>query len=1039
MVAPAAMFMPLTLKGLVIHPENALKFDFLMDTGNSHLQGPALTEEARKIMTYFLTALTMPEDDLWVNLSPYEHGKVIEKSFGNTLMGRDLLAADYVLKQLTASLIYPEDELGQKFWKEVYAKTGVSQSDIPIETVNKVWIVPSDAVVWENNGKVMIIRSKLKVMLEEDYVALSNQKDSAKSLSPDKDAALKNSHAPGQINASQRTTASQAVRTIVLPVLEKQVNEGEHFAQLRQMYQAMILATWYKKVLKESILSKVYADQKKIKGVDNANPEQIEGIYRQYLEAFKKGVFNYIREDVNQSTGETIPRKYFSGGFTLKTGLVALATSLSIWLAPTPAQAIEISQATKPVGETVLVQGIAGESNDKGQAIRVAQANDTSEGETTVSQSRPVDKENILELLSAGYVNAVVQIGPSIVPVLIEALKDEDWRVRQNALRGLKNIGNNQAIDGLIEALKNKYVRRDAVEALKDFSDEKVVSVLFNYIGDNYVREEVLQALQNFAASNPSLLFNGIKNENVEVRRTVGGILSRIKNNSVIPILQDALSDSDTDVRNDAKWGLEVMEASWWQKQSDTKQWVMILLAPGLGFLGLTYRFLSTYKTRIIEKLVEAKKLNSILEYLNDNKYEVQIAAQVAVEQLITEFVKTRDKGAIEQMANLLNRPLRETVDYELYNTASEALFLLGDGRGEFQYQYHAEERHQELVHYEYGSFVYDWVVDKEAYWEKVERSGRDSAQAPSKKDNGTLTSTALALGTALYLWSAVPIPAQAAGFNEATVAITQLKPAPINVQVSSVVNAGSFYQRQEVYRLLANGRTEWVVAMGPQAAPALVELLTDDIIGPRAAEAWSQMRQKGILKDNVKGMEIDGNREAVLTALRSIVNRNEIIKSLRAALVGGATNISAIRTQQLAIREALSLLGVSRGEMTTVGTKLMLLGLGLGVFGGAWFLYFYAKKRQNSHGAVIDVNSLKETADQQKPDELGGIALDPKLMNMQIRRDGDGTPLPLSQQPLDELNIQGFVPQILSIQNVNLVDFLGLNSRDHNQTLARI
>ena len=35
-------------------------------------------------------------------------------------MGRDLLAEDYMLKQITASLIYPEDETGKKFWKRIY-------------------------------------------------------------------------------------------------------------------------------------------------------------------------------------------------------------------------------------------------------------------------------------------------------------------------------------------------------------------------------------------------------------------------------------------------------------------------------------------------------------------------------------------------------------------------------------------------------------------------------------------------------------------------------------------------------------------------------------------------------------------------------------------------------------------------------------------------------------------------------------------------------------------------------------------------------
>ena len=51
---------------------------------------------------------------------PYEKDRIVPNSFGLTEMGRDLLAEDYMLKQITASLIYPEDETGKKFWKRIY-------------------------------------------------------------------------------------------------------------------------------------------------------------------------------------------------------------------------------------------------------------------------------------------------------------------------------------------------------------------------------------------------------------------------------------------------------------------------------------------------------------------------------------------------------------------------------------------------------------------------------------------------------------------------------------------------------------------------------------------------------------------------------------------------------------------------------------------------------------------------------------------------------------------------------------------------------
>ena len=92
-------------------------------------------------------------------------------------MGRDVLAEDYMLKQITASLIYPEDEIGKKFWKRIYeeAYKKLGTTNIPVNTFNKVWIVPEKAVVYENAkaGTAYVVESKLKVMLEQDYLSIS--------------------------------------------------------------------------------------------------------------------------------------------------------------------------------------------------------------------------------------------------------------------------------------------------------------------------------------------------------------------------------------------------------------------------------------------------------------------------------------------------------------------------------------------------------------------------------------------------------------------------------------------------------------------------------------------------------------------------------------------------------------------------------------------------------------------------------------------------------------------------------------------------
>jgi signal transduction histidine kinase/ribosomal protein L21E len=314
MVSLSPAFDPPILKGIKVHPDNPFRFDFILDKGDSVIPAKAgiqnqeqLKLESTKLIKYFLASLTIPEKDLWVNLSPYEKDRIIPNSFGLTEMGRDLLAEDYMLKQITASLIYPEGETGKRFWKRIYEKAAekFGTTNIPVNTFNKVWIVPEKAVVYENAkaGTAYVVESKLKVMLEQDYLSLSKH---TVILSAAKD--LKN-----DVNA----LGSQIIREIVIPELTKEVNEDKNFSQLRQVYNSLILATWYKKKIKDSILEQVYGDKNKVAGVNIDDPKEKERIYQRYLQAFKKGVYNYIKEDFDPATQETMPRKYFSGGVVL--------------------------------------------------------------------------------------------------------------------------------------------------------------------------------------------------------------------------------------------------------------------------------------------------------------------------------------------------------------------------------------------------------------------------------------------------------------------------------------------------------------------------------------------------------------------------------------------------------------------------------------------------------------------------------------------------------------------------------------------------
>jgi hypothetical protein len=299
-------YIPVHLKGIQFHPEQPLRYDFILDTGQEsylHSDG-ALEDVANTQIKYFLAALTVPEDHLWVNLSPYEKDRIVEKDLGQTELGRDMLAQDYMLKQLAASLLYPENETGKKFWDKIYQKAydELGTTNILLDTFNKIWVVPDTASVRVDGASVYIVDQHLKVMLEHDYLARESNTEVEEK------------------DESYQITAD-LIREIILPAIENEINTGKTFANLRQMYSALILAKWYKKHIKESLLADIYVNQGKINGVDHQQEAIIDEIYNQYTESFKQGVYNYIKEEYDPVTHDILPRKYFSGGLSNKFGV----------------------------------------------------------------------------------------------------------------------------------------------------------------------------------------------------------------------------------------------------------------------------------------------------------------------------------------------------------------------------------------------------------------------------------------------------------------------------------------------------------------------------------------------------------------------------------------------------------------------------------------------------------------------------------------------------------------------------------------------
>ncbi|MCA9401338.1 MAG: hypothetical protein KC713_06900, partial [Candidatus Omnitrophica bacterium] len=256
-----------------------------------------------KIFRYFMTALALPDELIWVNLSPYEQNRIMPPILTRTEIGKNLIQQDYSLKQVSTQLLTADTQIGQLFWEKVYSAVydKLGSRDIPINLYHKIWIVPDSADVYVNGNQVLVENINLNVLLEKDYVAAKN-----------------NSTREGRKDRGLDDDYINILKQTVLPEINQLVNHSEEFSELRSITRAVILAAWYKQNKTQTELNEIYIDQKNIAGIELDEKNVDDKIYQKYLNLFQSNKFSLITEDIDPITQEIIPRKYFTGGIDYK-------------------------------------------------------------------------------------------------------------------------------------------------------------------------------------------------------------------------------------------------------------------------------------------------------------------------------------------------------------------------------------------------------------------------------------------------------------------------------------------------------------------------------------------------------------------------------------------------------------------------------------------------------------------------------------------------------------------------------------------------
>ncbi len=154
------------------------------------------------------------------------------------------------------------------------------------------------------------------------------------------------------------------------------------------------------------------------------------------------------------------------------------------------------------------------------------------------------------------------------VDPLIDTLQLDDNRVKARAVEALGAIGDPRAVDVIVVLVKdtNRFVKGSAIAALGRIADRKAVDPLLTSLSDHdpQIRRAVLDALGRIGDERAFLQVSELlkKESDQNVRLTALTTAARLGGQRSIPMLVEALSDREQELRNTAASALAHLELS---------------------------------------------------------------------------------------------------------------------------------------------------------------------------------------------------------------------------------------------------------------------------------------------------------------------------------------------------------------------------------------------------------------------------------------------------------------------------------------------
>ncbi len=228
--------------------------------------------------------------------------------------------------------------------------------------------------------------------------------------------------------------------------------------------------------------------------------------------------------------------------------------------------------------------------------------------------------------------------GSTGIKLIISALNDNDWKVRQASVMALGKLKSPECVEPLIKKLdeNDPQIKMPAIDALGGIGDKRALKPLIELLKDTdlLVRQKVSDSLVEIADPDvvPDLI-NLLKNDDVNVRRSAIEVLRNMKAPRTTEALMKAIKDSD-----------------WWVRQIATDS-LSALKGGNIvdGFIGLTDDEDEGIRRCAVEffiKVPRPEAFDALVKRLDDNDWWVR-------ERSVAALGRLRDKRAVAHLAKL--------------------------------------------------------------------------------------------------------------------------------------------------------------------------------------------------------------------------------------------------------------------------------------------------------------------------------------------------------------------------------------------------